>query len=77
MSSYDQTQPQLTPDFLNQYDVIILQWIIAERPEEPGRGAPWAFSAEEVTNLQNWVQCGRGHHLADRLSGYDREPDLR
>jgi hypothetical protein len=59
VSTYDQTQPMLTPDFLNQYNVIILQWMVADGQKNQD-GAPWVFSSEEVTNLQNWVNAGGG-----------------
>ena len=57
------TQPTLTPDFLAQYDVLIIQWLT-----DSNSGPYWSFSSDEVNALQAWVQGGGG---LITLSGYD------
>ncbi|MGA2451325.1 MAG: hypothetical protein ABTD50_21915 [Polyangiaceae bacterium] len=55
---------------LNNYDVVILQWL-ADVPN-PGPDAPakdyWQFSPDEVSALQAWVNSGGG---IVAMSGYD------
>jgi hypothetical protein len=60
-----QTKPTLTMDFLNQYDVIILQWL---SDGNGGRNTYWQFSQTEVQNLGAWVQAGGG---LITLSGFE------
>lgn len=58
-----ETKPTLTADFLNQYDVIILQWL------SDGTGGPyWQFSQSEVSALSDWVHAGGG---LITLSGFE------
>lgn len=58
---------------LNNYDVIILQWLA--NVANPGPGAPaqgyWQFSADEVSALQAWVENGGG---IVSMSGYEQMP---
>jgi hypothetical protein len=59
VDNYDTTKPTLTAAFLAQYDVIILQWMVANG-EKYNDGAPWVFSADEISALQDWVKEGGG-----------------
>ena len=59
-------KPTLTADFLAQYDVIILQWMVADGIQY-NDGAPWVFSSDEVSALQTWVTNGGG---VIALNGY-------
>lgn len=61
------TQPALTPAFLAQYDVIILQAL------EGGEYGPfWQFTADDQTALAAWVQNGGG---LIALTGYGGDAD--
>ena len=60
-----QTKPTLTADFLNQYDVIILQWL---SDGSGSRGGYWQFSQAEVNALGAWVKAGGG---LITLSGFE------
>lgn len=62
-------KPALTADFLAKYDVIILQWMVANGKQNDD-GAPWVFSADEVSALKDWVNKGGG---IVALSGYQCE----
>jgi len=62
-------KPTLTADFLAKYDVIILQWMVANGKQD-NDGAPWVFSADEVAALKDWVNNGGG---IVALSGYQCE----
>jgi hypothetical protein len=53
----------LTKDYLEQYDVIILQAL-----GDSNAGPYWTFSAEEVAALQDWVETFGGGIIA--LTGY-------
>jgi hypothetical protein len=66
VDTYDQTKPTLTKDFLAKYDVIILQWMVANGMQG-NDGAPWQFSTDEVSALKDWVNNGGG---IVALSGY-------
>jgi hypothetical protein len=66
VDSYDTVKPTLTPDFLAKYDVIILQWMVANGMQN-NDGPPWQFSAAEVDALKTWVNDGGG---LIALSGY-------
>jgi hypothetical protein len=66
VDNYDTAKPTLTPAFLAQYDVILLQWMVASGQKDDD-GAPWVFSASEITALQDWVNGGGG---IIALSGY-------
>jgi hypothetical protein len=66
VDNYDTTKPTLTPAFLAKYDVIILQWMVANG-QQYDDGAPWQFSAAEVSALEDWVKAGGG---IISLSGY-------
>jgi len=58
-----ETKPTLTADFLNQYDVILVQWL------SDGNGGPyWQFSQSEVSALSDWVHAGGG---LITLSGFE------
>ncbi len=59
VDNYDTTKPTLTPAFLAQYDVILLQWMVATG-EQYTDGAPWVFSPAEVSALEAWVKAGGG-----------------
>lgn len=61
------TRPTLDAEFLNQYDVIILQWLVDGYSGYDGSGY-WSFSADELAALKAWVQAGGG---IISLSGYD------
>ncbi len=60
-------KPTLTPTFLAQYDVIILQWM-RDVPDAGGDGPLWQFSQDEVDALTAWVRAGGG---LISMSGYD------
>lgn len=71
-------QPTLTADFLNQYDVIIVQWLTnslspvmmnGQFAGYEGNGY-WSFMPSELTALKAWVNAGGGLIF---LSGYDWE----
>jgi len=59
VDTYDTTKPTLTADFLSQYDVIILQWMV-EDGMQGNDGPPWQFAQSEVDALANWVDAGGG-----------------
>jgi hypothetical protein len=59
VDSFDTMKPTLTAEFLAKYDVIILQWMVANGMQN-NDGAPWQFSSEEVAALQDWVNKGGG-----------------
>ncbi len=64
-----QTKPMLTPAFLSQYDVIILQWLSDGSGGGFGTGGGyWQFSQAEVQALGDWVQAGGG---LITLSGFE------
>ncbi len=67
VDTYDTTKPTLTPTFLGQYDVIILQWL-RDVSDAGSDGNLWQFSADEVSALAAWVSAGGG---LITLSGYD------
>lgn len=48
----------LTADFLNQYDVLILQAL--EDAEYGGNDNVWTFSQDEINALSEWVNNGGG-----------------
>jgi hypothetical protein len=78
------TKPNLTPDFLKNYDVLIIQWLAdiscttAGGGGAGGRGGGgaggcnaqsyWQFSTQEVSDLQAWVKGGGG---IVSMSGYE------
>ena len=45
----------LTPEFLEQYDVLILQAL-----EDREGGPSWSYSADDIANLEAWVRAGGG-----------------
>jgi hypothetical protein len=57
--NYDSTKPTLTPAFLAQYDVILLQWMVATGMQG-NDGAAWVFTPQEVSALKDWVNNGGG-----------------
>jgi hypothetical protein len=57
------TKPMITPAFLANYDVLIIQWLT-----DSNSGPYWTFAASEVTALKAWVDAGGG---LVTLSGYD------
>jgi hypothetical protein len=59
VDTFDATKPTLTADFLAKYDVIVLQWMVANGMKG-NDGAPWQFSAAEVSALSDWVNAGGG-----------------
>jgi hypothetical protein len=69
VDNYNTTKPALTQEFLSQYDVIILQWMV-ENGRQNDDGAPWQFSQAEVDALKDWVNKGGG---VIALSGYQCE----
>lgn len=69
VDNYDTTKPDLTPEFLARYDVIILQWMV-QNGRQNDDGAPWQFSQAEVDALKDWVNKGGG---VIALSGYQCE----
>jgi len=69
VDNYDTVKPTLTRDFLSQYDVIILQWMVQDGKQNDD-GAPWQFSQDEVGALKDWVNKGGG---VIALSGYQCE----
>lgn len=56
-------KPTLTPEFLQNYDVIVLQVL-----GDSTKGPFWNFTAEEVAALTTWVQDGGGGLIT--LTGY-------
>jgi len=66
VDNYNTQKPALTPEFLAQYDVIILQWMVTNGKQYDD-GAPWQFGPDEVDALKNWVNNGGG---LIALSGY-------
>src|SRR5689334_13514742 len=50
VDNYDTTKPELTPEFLARYDVVILQWMVANGRQNDD-GAPWQYSQAEVDAL--------------------------
>ena len=64
--NYDSAKPTLTPQFLAQYDVILLQWLV-DKGVKYDDGAPWQFSTQEVDALRDWVNAGGGLIV---LNGY-------
>jgi hypothetical protein len=67
VDAYDTTKPTLTPAFLAQYNVILLQWL-RDVSDAGSDGALWQFTADEVSALSAWVNAGGGLIV---LSGYD------
>jgi hypothetical protein len=63
---YDTAQPALTTEFLAQYDVLILQWMVTVGMQN-NDGAAWVFSPSDLSALQTWVNNGGGLVV---LSGY-------
>jgi hypothetical protein len=59
VDDYDTVKPTLTPDFLARYDVILLQWMVANG-KQADDGAPWQFSTAEIGALKDWVNGGGG-----------------
>jgi uncharacterized membrane protein len=70
VDTFDTTKPTLTPDFLAKYDVIILQWMVANGMKG-NDGAPWQFSSDEVSALQDWVNNGGGIIALNGYQGTD------
>jgi hypothetical protein len=70
VDTYDQTKPTLTKDFLAQYDVIVLQWMVANGTKN-NDGAAWVFSSDEVSALQDWVNNGGGIVALNGYQGMD------
>jgi hypothetical protein len=66
VDSYDTTKPTITPEFLSKYDVLVLQWMVTVGMQNDD-GDPWAFTSDEVSALNDWVQHGGG---IVALSGY-------
>jgi len=66
VDNYDTTKPTLTPAFLAQYDVLILQWMV-ENGKQNDDGAAWVFSPAEISALEAWTKAGGG---IIALSGY-------
>jgi hypothetical protein len=64
--NYDSTKPTLTAAFLAQYDVLLLQWMVANGVKY-NDGAPWVFSPAEISALKDWVNGGGGLIV---LNGY-------
>jgi hypothetical protein len=60
----------LTADFLNQYDVLILQAL--EDGEYGGNDNVWTFSQDEINALSDWVNNGGG---LITMTGYGGNPD--
>jgi hypothetical protein len=81
VDTYDQTKPLITPEFLSQYDVIILQWMVDPQNAmqtqtgcpapclKNNEGSPWSFSAAEISALQTWVENGGGIIALDGFQG--------
>jgi hypothetical protein len=66
VDNYDTVKPTLTAAFLAQYDVLLLQWMVATG-EQDNDGAPWTFSTDEISALKTWVNNGGGLIV---LNGY-------
>jgi hypothetical protein len=66
VDTYDTVKPTLTQDFLSKYDVIVLQWMVANGMQG-NDGAPWQFAQSEVDALRDWVKAGGG---VVALNGY-------
>ncbi|MBN1655718.1 MAG: hypothetical protein JXA30_18280 [Deltaproteobacteria bacterium] len=56
----------LTPEFLDQFDVIILQAL-----EDREGGPYWNYTADDIANLRSWVSDGGG---VISLTGYGSQP---
>jgi hypothetical protein len=67
VDSYAAAKPTLTPSFLAQYNVIILQWL-RDVPDAGGDGPLWQFTQDEVDALAAWVKACGG---LISMSGYD------
>jgi hypothetical protein len=59
VDNYDTVKPTLTPAFLAQYDVLLLQWMVADGIQYTD-GAAWQFSPDEISALKDWVNNGGG-----------------
>ncbi len=59
VDTFDTTKPTLTADFLAKYDVIVLQWMVADGMKGQD-GAPWTFTPAEISALKDWVNAGGG-----------------
>jgi hypothetical protein len=62
-------RPTLDADFLNKYDVLIIQWLVDGISGENGTGY-WTFNSAETQALDAWVKAGGG---LITLSGYDAQ----
>lgn len=62
------TEPTLDSDFLDQFDVLVLQAL----QDAAGPTNQWTFSAAERSAFEAWVRQGGG---VIALSGYTHEPD--
>jgi hypothetical protein len=60
-------RPMLTADFLNKYDVLIVQWLVDGVSNGSGTGY-WSFSSAELQALKSWIEAGGG---LIALTGYD------
>jgi len=63
---YDQAKPSITADFLADYDVLILQWMVTVGMQNDD-GAAWVFTPAELNAFQTWVNNGGGLIV---LAGY-------
>ena len=80
VDDYHVTEPTIDAQFLSQYDVLILQWMVdpltVTKNTSTGatmsvsEGTPWSFSSDELTALQTWVNNGGG---IIALTGYNCE----
>jgi hypothetical protein len=62
-------RPTLDADFLDRYDVVIVQWLVDGVSGEDGTGY-WSFTPAETAALDAWVRAGGG---LITLSGYDAQ----
>ena len=62
-------RPTLNAEFLNKYDVLIIQWLVDGISGENGTGY-WTFTSVETDALAAWVKAGGG---LITLSGYDAQ----
>jgi hypothetical protein len=67
-------KPTITADFLGNYDVIIIQWLVdGVSPSNTYEGMGyWTFGSDELAALKTWIGNGGG---LITLSGYDSSSD--
>jgi hypothetical protein len=67
---FDTAKPTINADFLANYDVLVLQWMVTNG-QKSNDGDPWQFTAVEVSALQDWVNAGGGIVALNGYQGTD------